>query len=473
MPGYIFGDPVFSSYDENSDSIPGTSERMIPACGIEECNLCAQIPYAQHIDNLRDQAQVALEEERRDEQRTGYTCAGCDYTTTWPENICSDCGNGYCPNCCECIESSSYRERDDYDNGLRDYDADVIECTNASINHRIRNFGIELEFEVDNNVGYVREKIDRYPLNEKWIAKSDGSLSDGGGVECVSIPMPYEEMRSSIEEFFRLTNISDFAERNSDCGTHIHVSRNSVNARTIARVWAFFHRAHYNRRMENLLVALVGRPSNDFAYWSDAAPVAFSDFKDDSDRSPRYSSSFGRTYRQGQPRINGHYAAISCSARHSTYEFRVFAGCTRASRALRCLEVCDMLLNIAEETHGREILTNDIALLHEIGIRLDQYPNLLKSFQDSRSKLYPYWPLVKPLVKSVQPWKRELSDEQLAKRAKRLERKSRVGRDIPPDITNRFNKPKIHKTTLTSALRRFDYEAYLRKNREKSEGNLV
>jgi hypothetical protein len=137
----------------------------------------------------------------------------------------------------------------------------------------------------------------------------------------------------------------------------------------------------------------------------------------------------------------------------------MWAGACRKRTALKYLEALDMFLNICEETHGIEVLTNPDKFLIEVGKRLKQYPALLEVFTDfynptlpnptGRTLLAQNYHKIKHLVEP-KPSKKELSSEQLEKRKKRNERRQLTSRDVPAEYSNSTKKQR--KVTLKQGL---------------------
>lgn len=415
-----------------------------------------RLPEPETPDRIIETPSVRGERPRR------FGC-GCsiELTNIFGETItrigCEDCG--YCENCCgrvECAECSEYTHNDEFcescgiersysggidcsDDGerqdhIRDYAANVVNVLGVDVDESIRNYGMELEVELEDISanGFAGLVHDHPVLRDKWIVKHDGSLSSNG-VELVSIPMPYQEMHDALDELWRLSNLKEYAKswpNNKTCGTHIHVSRESMTPRTIGREWAIWARGDHNPDMKKLLRAFAGRYSNGYAEWNCVAPIElFNSSANVETGKPARRNEWpynSRKKKMGAWRFNDHYAALSCSTKHPTFEKRVFCGASRASTAQRFLECFDMFLNIAEETHGIEVLIKPEKLLLEIGKRLNQYPAIKATFNDPRKLLHAYHDMLglaeKPLPKSK-------SD--MDKRKKRAARPVRIGRDLP------------------------------------------
>jgi len=354
--------------------------------------------------------------------------------------------------------SGSYRDdgnfydddNSDRNNVLFNYNTNVVKVLEPDVEIRIRNYGIEIEIQLDDYHevdDFVTKLKSNSKLNGKWICKEDGSLDEEKGIEIVSIPMPYNELHESIAELFDIMRIRDCTIASTNCGTHIHVSRRAISGRTIGRFWALWYRAENNQEMRYLLRAFAGRFSTRYAQWFCEAPINM--------HMSKYAPS------NGQPNINDHYAAVSCSRSHPTYETRMWAGACRKRTALKYLEALDMFLNICEETHGIEVLTNPDKFLIEVGKRLKQYPALLEVFTDfynpnlpnpsGRTLLAQNYHKIKHLVEP-KPSKKELSSEQLEKRRKRNERRQLTSRDVPVEKLSIINPKKQRKVTLKQGL---------------------
>ena len=307
-------------------------------------------------------------------------CPSCHSQRAW---TCSDCSMTYCGeyydeniNCSEC-EVCIHCSCDCEGNVVREYSTNVVDTLRATIPQGVRTFGIELEFECDTMSDRERiatEVSSNVYLYNDWICKEDGSLSRMG-IEIVSRPMTLEDLKSAVIRLFDKTRITHRVYYSDRCGTHIHVGRKNVENRTIARAWApwRFAMTHDNEPMQELLRALAGRRSNSYCEWECQSPVSLR------------SSNYSRHY-------TSHYNAISASAHFPTYEWRMFSGCTKVESALRFIETVDCLLSIAEETTGTKVLEDSNTMLVEIGKRLDRYPNLLATAQNSSRRLSLYYP---------------------------------------------------------------------------------
>ncbi len=295
----------------------------------------------------------------------------------------------------------------------------------------MRNYGIELEVEVIDGSDLASDILDHPILKKKWVVKSDGSLSDDG-VEIVSIPMPYEQIIESIQELFDLTGMKDRIERDESCGTHIHISRNSVSARTIGRLWAIFARAENSKEMSELLKHLCGRKANGYNQWDSEAPIAMK----------ISSSRWGR--KVGTPIPNGHYSTVSCSDNHPTYEIRAFAGVTNPSTAIRYVQILDLLLDICEETHGIQVITDWEKLLEYMGKRLNRYPVLYNTFHakkaDGVTPLYRLGNYAKYTRKKQFPRKLRV-------------RNKRTGRDTEVEFLDMNSLKTVKKTHIKEAMK--------------------
>ena len=300
-------------------------------------------------------------------------CGNCERHFHFAARVCRDCEQ--C-NICGCMCDEEVDEDDDRDvRGLLDYSANVVSACNAEPNYNIRNYGIELEFETRDREEFVARITHDNILKSKWACKRDGSLSCDGGVEVISIPMPYLALHDSIVELYSRANIDESiiyrGPKSRSAGTHVHTSRSAVSGRTIARYWAIWKRGYSNPDMKELLTALAGRKDSTWAHWACNPPVNLK------------ATSRAKA---GSPRISDHYSAVSCSSHHPTYETRVFSASTTVTNALRFLETTDMLLSIAEETFGIKVLTNVDLLLVEIAKHLPRYLVLSEVFFDRRKQ---------------------------------------------------------------------------------------
>jgi hypothetical protein len=323
-------------------------------------------------------------------------CSQCHRDTRW---TCENCGNIYCgpdandnlgcSECTTCDNCDCVCPGRDSDGGVFDYSTNVVRHLGAQVPDGVRTYGIELEFECNNSDAKERIASNvamNYALSSKWVPKEDGSLSRDG-VELVSAPMTLDKLREAIVELFEIGQIAQNVRRSTSCGTHIHVGRDSISARTIARAWAPW--AYSERKdpdMPGVLTALAGRKGSHWANWTCRAPVALRE---------EYGEKAGRI------RSNDHYAAISTSNHYPTYEWRMFAGATRQITALRYLDTVDCLLSIAEETHGLDVCFKASTLLTEIGKRVERYPALQATYQDPRKQLGKFFDTINAAYKGT------------------------------------------------------------------------
>ena len=314
---------------------------------------------------------------------------------------CHECGSCYRCGClCEPEEETN-------NGNIKDYSTNVVYALGATVPKDVRTYGIEIEVEAESEGqrALIADAVANLPaLYKDWVCKYDGSLSGTRGVEIVSRPMQLDEMRESIHKLFEQAKITERVKRSESCGTHIHVGRSSVTARTIARAWAPWAYSNRSQEMKNVLLALAGRGSNTWAEWRCQSPVSL--------KSNKYTNA-----RAGEPRMGGHYAAISTSSHYETYEWRMFSGCTREITAVRYVETVDCLLNIAEEAHGLEVCFKPEVLLREIGKRIDQYPALRETYSDPRKRLGKFFDTIDSARKGV-PRKMKI-------------RSIKAGRDVP------------------------------------------
>ena len=368
----------------------------------------------------------------------GYYCERC-HTRIHGERClsCSQCrGIDYCRscnNCYTCCMCGAFRRHQIGNNRVMAYGTDPTRLIKSEI-LAIRNYGIELEVEVIDESDLASDILEHPILKKKWVVKSDGSLSEDG-IEIVSIPMPYEKIIESIQELFDLTNMKNRIERDECCGTHIHISRDSVSARTIGRLWAIFARAGNSEEMSKLLKCLCGRKSNGFNQWDSDPPVTIK-----------------TGHRIGRLNRNGHYSTVSCSNNYPTFEIRAFAGVTNPSTAIRYVQTLDLLLDICEETHGIQVITDWKTLLEYMGKRLNRYPTLYNTFHAKKANG------VTPLYE-LGNYAEYICKEQFPRKLR--VRNKRTGRDTEVEFLDMDPLKKVKKTHIKEAMK------YLSKVEEK------
>lgn len=327
-------------------------------------------------------------------------CASCDTV------YCHQNRTAICDNCDSCFADCCICNNHDYDDSyedervnrsrehIQDYMTDVVRVTGHMVPDSVRTYGIEIEVCAKNQNDYdeILYLINSTNLRHTWVPKRDGSLPTYG-IEIVSVPLSLTDLSEEIRKLFQTTNLEKHIVRSSQCGTHVHVGRSSVDRRTISRVWypwAFASRDYSaqdgktiaarrgindNRaQLTKILKALAGRDPNGYCAWDSTRPVSWKESRND--RSDSYCD---------------HYAAVSRSSHYDTYELRMFAGVTKQRSALRFLQTADMLLSIASETDGTQVLRDSSQFLKAIGERIARYPDLHATARLQSSRLAAFY----------------------------------------------------------------------------------
>lgn len=168
-----------------------------------------------------------------------------DYGKLVPIAVCSECedGNYYeCDSCSGIVSNRYYSEKTDgyvcaicyyKEYGIYPWNYKPIvhfeHCAGEEDRTKHLHLGCELEVET------LNEKLCRYFYYDEnnckcfFYPKRDGSLSEDYGLEIVSYPMTYNRIISVWKQLFEC--IKNNAKITYDCGFHVHIDRNYLNAR--------------------------------------------------------------------------------------------------------------------------------------------------------------------------------------------------------------------------------------------------
>lgn len=205
-----------------------------------------------------------------------------------------------------------------------------------------RYYGVELEThprEVSGKAELIREIV----RTKKALVKRDSSLGHEG-FEIVTCPMDranhhqfWVEMRESLKK------CQSWGRKGY--GIHIHVSRDSFSALTLAKALIFINSDKHNKK----ITTLAGRDGNTYAQFY---KKGWKDYKDESDR----------------------YHAVNLQ-NDATVEFRLFQSATKPERILMYIEFVDCLLEWAKQESCQNIEQWDKFSAYAKRNRKD-YPNL-------------------------------------------------------------------------------------------------
>lgn len=259
----------------------------------------------------------------------GYICQSCyeeDYFT------CEGCGevrhndvyyeDGYCDDC---------RRDEDEDDGILDYDTDVVSALRPRFDPRLNLLGVELEVESKYASSACEDAMGcREALGESFaITKRDGSLGDGG-FEIVTIPATLQSQREHWGKFFSRVPTGLTSWENGNCGMHVHASRAPLSQLTIGKILEFVN-ASAN---ESFITRIAGRKSSS---WSKFCDKHVSDArKYDSDR----------------------YQALNLR-NSATVEFRIFKGTLKPSGFMKNLEFVAAIIRFCSLAGIRQLSVAD------------------------------------------------------------------------------------------------------------------
>ena len=173
------------------------------------------------------------------------------------------------------------------------------------------------------------------------IAKSDGSLTDGSGVEFVSQPLSYRYWMDDVPERFWSYFQNNFRARNSSsCGIHIHIGWDSM--RVYQRYIFLSILNAMNRQNSELLQRVSGRGDTHYSRWLEL------------DYNRAANKVFQVAVEKNQDRdwsgMTPKYSAINTE--HSdTIELRYFQGNTGERSIKGMLQFVNLLFNISRHAY--------------------------------------------------------------------------------------------------------------------------
>lgn len=258
-------------------------------------------------------------------------------------------GDHLCPSCCSARHPYEFSWRDrrvyrwyepepEWESGseLADYDTspfDVhgrkfLRMPNEAAKFGTRYFGFEIEFTAPERDEVALDDA----LHNRAIVKKDGSLCDSTGAELVTLPMTGARARLEMQVLCdMLQKHGARAWNDPRCGLHIHVSRDSADWITWARVDEFLEALENQEFVDHLIAC---RRANMYCKrGGHAAEIAYS----------KKALRAIKKYKAQRDR----YVALNFPDDKKTGEFRLFRGNVSYGGVMRCMEFCDAILNFA------------------------------------------------------------------------------------------------------------------------------
>lgn len=170
-------------------------------------------------------------------------------------------------------------------------------------------FGLEIEMHYADNEnkrrnGLAYELLQVMGGKHQAAIKYDGSVSDG--IEVVCVPKTYLDAHKTLS-YLLSCPITNKYKTSENTGFHVHVSRQPFTYHTASKLFYFVHCQHNNTFMREL----GARESYEYCrYYSNA-------LADKGINSP-----VKMHLKEGLQYICEHYAALSVSQKHPTFEFR-------------------------------------------------------------------------------------------------------------------------------------------------------
>lgn len=256
---------------------------------------------------------------------------------------------------------------------LGEYNVDVTSTTAKWRNHlRFKKFDEPQRYRSNNNGASVTKheaqvnvlygmELEMYPRGglqstyggDKWEMltawgggtpdcgglKSDGSLNSGG-MEFVSSPAPFDIMRQSIVNLRNSGVMSKF-KTDDKCGVHIHISREPLSEIQAATIMFFINSPDNNSFIKDI----GGRAQGTHSYCIFGCEVLqrygiTKPYQLITNRNQEFRSAMSSYIRQ-------HYAAMSWSGHHPTFEFRLFNGTVDPDVLLRYVEFVAALVDFS------------------------------------------------------------------------------------------------------------------------------
>ena len=253
-----------------------------------------------------------------------------------------------------------------YNENVLDHYSGFCTMSNETKNKFFMGVELELELSESKDIDIVAESIESY-LTDHAILKQDGTL--GYGFEIVTVPATLNYHRKKLwKKFFNDTDNLPYLQANSNCGLHVHFSRNAVSELTLAKMIYFVHDSSNGP----FLSRVAGRTVNEHASFyrqrskdieelqTDAAAILYSEDADNNDDVIRGALTISN-------KTEGQTVEMRIFASQTTYE-----GVMSALEFVRCLaEYCDTCGVTEEAMTSRFFLT-----WFQLNNGAIRYPNL-------------------------------------------------------------------------------------------------
>lgn len=266
------------------------------------------------------------------------TCYACDWTGHIDNmNFVDSEDEWYCESC----EESNCRR-------LRAYN--YVPDFNYYTLNKERELFFGLEIELDCDTDYVLDNIEDTLDPDKYYFKEDGSIN---GFEIVTHPMTFEKLkkenfRSKLET---LSNLGAKAYSAGNCGLHIHVSKNEINAFNVWKMIMFF------AKCQSQVIKISQRTGTEMSRWCKIfQPEEYRHWNDSA------IVLKGQDWSSGGPYNMERYAAINCR-RSSTIEFRIFRGTLGFDRFWASVEFVNSLVHFMEKVSYKFVKSSTVMTL--------------------------------------------------------------------------------------------------------------
>lgn len=344
---------------------------------------------------------------------------GDDYRLNGGGTICGNCADDddqyrqpensslyYCSNDLYWHEGPdcwrTYEQRDDDDDeddsednddtGMHNYSADVTQMLHGPKFHSSATgaFTIGVELEVEARRGERSELVDTIlaQVGTKVICKHDGSLTDGRGVELVSVPQEYSEAVALFAglDFPTGTRAWD----GGHCGLHVHVDGRAFTRLSIAKFLAFWNHSENAK----LIRRVAGRHPTYDAQAQDYASLSNAGTHANVVKAAKHHEHGASRYRlvntlNLKPSTAEHLGLARTedrAGRYNTVEIRIFRASLRKERMLAQIEMAAASVYFARDTSLQAVLAKDFELW--LTRNVAQFPHLA-SFLKLTRKLVP------------------------------------------------------------------------------------
>lgn len=239
-------------------------------------------------------------------------------------------------------------------------------------------FGTELELEIEDEDGdeddvsschedFVRDYKRHNPVD--FICCEDGSL--GEGFEVISVPYEYKEQREYLERLARALKGNGLTSYDrTNCGFHVHVSRNALECNVRRFIWLFlnsYDNIKWLQRIGNRV----------FNSYCESNKLVNMQELEKSRLDDKYESLFS----------NDRYTVINYQNKN-TIEFRFFKGTYKVEALHSYLEFIIALIDYAKQETEKEVMD----------LRVE---NLLQWMQEEEERAYKYSNLLERLDKHL------------------------------------------------------------------------